>query len=260
MVNLSGALRALAALEDMGIVERIGGGRRQPVALRRAHPLATAIETLFAAEEGRVTPLFDRLKRDVAKLVPAPRSVWVEGPVAAQLDRIDDVLRIGILTTAKDVARSVARIESDTLPIQRDLDVTIEVRGLTEADLATMSAEKKRQLDVVLPVFGPPPASFLGGSRRTPVRRSHRDLDDDTRALAAAVAAPQPRPEHRRARQEVPPRENDHCLRARTTRASGMGSGAGQHDDSQASPVSGRSRGTSDATSANYALHWRAHA
>lgn len=189
MVNRSGASRALAGLEELGVVEHIGVGRRQPVALRRSHPLAPALAALFEAEQNRFAKILEQLKLVVAGLTPAPKSVWMEGRVAAHQDRIGDVLRIGLLTGSKDVARSVARVESDTLPVQRKLDVTIEVRGLTEPDLVTLNAEEASKLDLVVPVFGPPPASFLGGLRRTPLRRSHREIDDDARALAAAIAA-----------------------------------------------------------------------
>lgn len=188
LLNLSGALRALSALEEVGIIGRVGSGRRQPVMLRRAHPLAPAIESLFAAEGQRFQRLVDSLKDIAGRLAPPPKSLWLEGSLAAQRDRVGEPARVGLLTTARDLDQSVSLIQSQSAAIEQELDVTIEVRGLTAADLVAMPPNDAKQLHDVLPVFGPPPGLFLGTKKKVPARRTHADLDDDSRAMAAAIA------------------------------------------------------------------------
>ena len=188
MLNLSGAVRALSALEELGIVERVGTGRRQQVIFRHQHPLAPALVNLFAAERERFQGLLDRLKEISAQLSPPPKSVWIEGAVAEEKDRLGTPLRLALLTTAKDVDRSVATMEVESGDIQRDRDVTIEVRGLTEVDLVALPPGAIQELQHALPVFGPPPVYFLGGGKRRPARRTHADIDADSRALARAIA------------------------------------------------------------------------
>jgi DNA-binding transcriptional ArsR family regulator len=187
LLNLSGAVRALATLEEAGIVERVGSGRRQPVVLRRQHPLARALESLFAEESQRVQRLVSRLKEYAGRLVPPPKSVWVEGPVATQRDRLGESVRVGVLTTTRDLDHSVSAMQSHSVTIERELDVTIEVHGLSEPDLAALPPNEAKQLHTVLPILGPPPAAFLGGREKAPRRRSHAALDDDAKAMAAAV-------------------------------------------------------------------------
>ena len=68
------------------------------------------------------------------------------------------------------------------------LDVTIEVRGLSEPDLAAMTPNDLKQLQVVLPILGPPPSAFLRGPSKVTARRTHRAVDDDAKAMAAAIA------------------------------------------------------------------------
>src|SRR5580765_5600549 len=53
-LNLSGVVRALSALEETGVVTRLGGSQRQLLAFNRDHPLAPAIGALFGAERQRV--------------------------------------------------------------------------------------------------------------------------------------------------------------------------------------------------------------
>ncbi|HEU4586161.1 MAG TPA: winged helix-turn-helix domain-containing protein, partial [Gemmatimonadaceae bacterium] len=102
-ITLSGVGRALGALERTGIIEFVGVGSRRPVQLRRAHPLVPALEALFSAEEQRVDTIFARIRAAAELLVPAPWSIWVEGPVARGTDGPGDPVVVGVLAGAKEL-------------------------------------------------------------------------------------------------------------------------------------------------------------
>lgn len=196
-ITLSGVSRALEALEETGIVEFIGAGSRRPVELRRNHPLAPALETLFAAEANRANGLYSRIRSATETLTPPPLSVWMEGPVASGTDRPGDALVIGVLTSARELDAVASILVSLLTPLEMEADITIEVRGHTRADLAVVSGSRRRELSEVIPILGPPPLALVADQgvansasrRRAPSSVSHAVRDEQARALAAAVAA-----------------------------------------------------------------------
>lgn len=195
-ITISGVGRALGALEQTGIIEFIGVGRRRPVQLRRAHPLAPALEALFAAEAQRVTTIFARIRTAAETIMPAPRSVWVEGPVARGNDRPGDVVVVGLLAGAKELDATVEALVAALTPLEIEEDVTIEVRGRTTADLAAAVESERRKLDAVVLLLGAPPLAVVdaGRGKEAANRRrmakpvSHAVLDERARSLGAAVA------------------------------------------------------------------------
>ena len=195
-ITLSGVGRALGALEQTGIIEFVGVGRRRPVQLRRSHPLAPVLETLFAAEARRVDAIFARIRAAAEALTPAPRSVWVEGPVARGTDRSGDHIVVGVVAGAKELDATVESLVAALTPLEIEEDVSIEVRGRTVADLAITTERERRELDTVLLLLGPPPLALVSserarelvGRRRGARPVSHEMLDERARALGAAVA------------------------------------------------------------------------
>jgi hypothetical protein len=196
-ITLSGVGRALGTLEQTGIIEFVGVGRRRPVQLRRAHPLAPVLEELFAAEARRVTTIFARIRAAAETLTPTLRSVWVEGPVARGTDRADDPVVVGVLAGAKELDATVEALVVALTPLEIEEDITIEVRGRTAADLAVAVGSERQELDAAVLLLGPPPLALVGterareaanrGRAATPV--SHAVLDERARVLGAAVAA-----------------------------------------------------------------------
>ena len=177
-LNPSGAGRSLAALEEIGIVEYVGAEGRKLVSLRGAHPLANAIRDLFAAERSWFESLVARMQ-EVAKQLPGPpKAVWIEGPVVTGDDTIADAIGLGVLAMAKELPEVMAALEG---PIDRwsdDLDVTVEPRGLTMADLEALSGPEMDRLQMVVPLLGPPPLVLAGRWKVVTVkRRTHADLD-----------------------------------------------------------------------------------
>jgi hypothetical protein len=196
-ITLSGVSRALEALEQTGIIEFVGVGSRRPVQLRREHPLASALEALYAAEARRVSDLYSRIRSAAETLTPPPLSVWMEGPVASGTDRPGDPLVIGVLAGAREVDPVASMLVALLTPLEIESDVTIEVHGHTRADLAVVSGRRRRELGEAVPILGPPPLAFVDGQRvaNTASRQrksssvSHAVRDEQALSLAAAVAA-----------------------------------------------------------------------
>jgi hypothetical protein len=189
-LDASGVRRALDALAAEGIVEAAGAGARAPVRLRDAHPLASALRSLFAAEQRRAEDLVDAIRRIATGLSSVPHALWVSAP-PAKPDSLD-VVRVGVLAGGREVD-AVARDLRDALRgVQREHDAAIEVQGFTRADLETLSAESRGELAAARPVLGPSPATMITGDAppSAPVRswaRGHEQLDRRALLLARAI-------------------------------------------------------------------------
>jgi hypothetical protein len=195
MLALSGIAKAVSTLEETGIVEYVGAGSRRPIRLRAKHPLADAIRALFRAERSRFDTIVDELKRAAHRISPLPQSVWIHGPVARGEDRLSDPLIIGLLTGARELDQAISSWEALLEDLERDQDVSLDVRGRTAADLLAGTDEEREALRHVLPILGPPPLSIVNPStvrEHQPASRkrafSHAELDARARALATAVA------------------------------------------------------------------------
>lgn len=192
-LHVSGIARTVAHLEERGVVETVGAGARRPVQFRRTHPLAPAIAALFHAERARFATIVDRLTDAARRTSPPPRAAWLQGPVVEDQDALNEPLVLGLLCGARDVESTVASFEAALGDLENEQDITVEIRGRTEADLATGTDEELEALRQVLPLLGPPPLSILNVKTKTPrasSRRSytHAELDARARDLARAIA------------------------------------------------------------------------
>lgn len=190
LLQRSSVHRALTALEATGLVARVGAGARSQLQLSSDHPLAPAIEALFSAERGRVTTIVSGLKAAGAALRPPPTAVWLEGPVANGSDRPGDAVVLRLIDRAATLPDATDMLRAAVEELERRMDVTIEVRGSTPADVAALLPGEYDRLRGAIPLLGVPPAGFLGETQPTPGRRirSHADLDARARAIAAAIA------------------------------------------------------------------------
>jgi len=193
-LTLPGVAKAVTALENTGLVEYVGAGTRRPVQLRSAHPLADSLRALFSAERSRYGAVLDGLKHAAQQITPPPRAVWVQGPVADLADRPGDTLIVGLLAGPRELDHAATSLAAAVEDLERDLDVSIEIRGRTAADLLSGTDEELTELRHVVPVLGPPPWALLSpelpGGAPSAARHtfSHADLDARARALATAIA------------------------------------------------------------------------
>ncbi|HEX2188543.1 MAG TPA: hypothetical protein VHG51_06565 [Longimicrobiaceae bacterium] len=150
------------------------------------------LQALFHHEATRLPALMDDLRTIVVGTGAAPRSAWIEGSVAEGVDRPGEPLVLGFLAGARDVSRVAEALRADLALVERDYDVTIEVRGWTDADLATLADGEAERLRGAQVLRGPHPVSYLGGEPdrgREPRSLVSHEAHDRRALLAAAWIA-----------------------------------------------------------------------
>jgi len=198
-LHLSGIARALEALEEAGIVEYAGTGKRRLARLRLAHPLAPAIRALFEAERARVERLLSSLKAAARDVYPAPMAMWLQGSHANGHDGPEDPVEIGTLSGTRDLERLRKELGSLFRKLEHEFDVTIELRPMTKAELAAAPKSEIAALRSAIPLLGPPPSAFLDpvsalvSDQREKIGtehpRTHGDIDARALRLGEEVAA-----------------------------------------------------------------------
>lgn len=180
---------AVEKLEYAGILDRVGTGSRPQVRLRRAHPLAPAVLGLFQAERARVERILEDLKSVAREHRRRAEAIWLEGPVAAGHDDGEESLRIGVLASSDRVDDVVDAIRARMGELMRREDVTIEVRGWTNADLEAMAHEHRRALEIAMPLLGTLPGVLTEPAPAKRSRsRSHADIDAELRDRGRRIA------------------------------------------------------------------------
>lgn len=193
-LSAPGVYQAVEGLRSTGIVERLGRGSRGQFRLRAEHPLAPALVSLFEAERQRVNQLVDELKAVAKRLSPPPRSVWLSGPVAEQTDGFGDPIDIAVIAGARQVGKLAEELRNALTELETRYDVTIGVRGLTEADLESLPRSERTLLSISDVILGLPPDAYFKSAG--PVRRrrrqgygAHEEHDQHLLNLAATIAA-----------------------------------------------------------------------
>ena len=213
-LNLSSVIKALSGLEELGVVEYVGSGGRRPLKFVRNHPLSGALEALFVAERARFDTILKRVRIAAERTSPSPTSVWVEGAVATHKDTEGDPLVVGMLCRTRDLRLAVASFEEELGDLERELDVSIEIRARTNADMLASTLRELDELREALPLLGAPP-SAMHVSPETIARKTvsetgpltHAELEDRARSLAKRVA------EMIRADPEIVDRASEHLAR-----------------------------------------------
>ncbi|MBX6332112.1 MAG: helix-turn-helix domain-containing protein [Gemmatimonadaceae bacterium] len=185
--------RALGMLLDAGIVAVQGQARASRYALRRAHPLASAITALFQAERRRAQAVMDGIRSAVGQLSPQPIAVWLEGAVATETDEPGEPLLIRVVSSSGNLRETIDHLRERLAGLEQELDVTIDVVGTTPADLASRLPEDPvwdARLRSARSIAGLPPAAFLAKDKEKPTHRvrTHAELDERALATAAAIA------------------------------------------------------------------------
>lgn len=168
-LSLPGVGYALDKLHASGVVEFVGTGSRQPVQLRARYSLNAHLRILFFAERGHGDAVLDRLRGEVAAVSPAPRAAWMEpgtGPAAPAV--------LTVLAGVRDVATTQAQLRGLLATVQHDLDVAVEARVVTEADMATAEPEVVAGWERAIPILGPGPAGVAAPRTRASGRRTHQ--------------------------------------------------------------------------------------
>lgn len=177
--------RALRTLAGLGIVSFVGTAPHLQISLADHSPLTKPIRALFGAESSRYEDLLAGLTRASTRIDPPPTAVWIEGSVARGVDQPGDAVIVCVLGSPRDVDDGAEALRKAMQSLERKLDVTIEVRSRTLADLEARSNDLGDELQHTIPVFGIPPIGLLKRYRGDWEKRNIRMHDDhDARSLA----------------------------------------------------------------------------
>jgi hypothetical protein len=186
-----GAHLAADRLLQDGILRRVGSGPRQQVELEQAHPLAAPIQDLFRAERERAEQIITGLKTAALRLSPALDAAWIEGPFALQEDLPGDPITTGLLARSATIENVLDTFSESVAALEAAQDVTIEVKGLTRADLAVAKPAEQNRLRNALVLFGPPPIAFTPSGKEYRAARNalaHGDRDHEQWVLTHEIA------------------------------------------------------------------------
>jgi hypothetical protein len=175
-LNPRGVHAILDRLALAGFVNVQRSGRSGIVTLREDHPLTRVLRGLFQEERA----LFDRIVttvRHAAREVTADvRAVWVTAGSSA------GTAEVGVLASAREVDRAVHALEQQLRRVEQNLAVHFVVRAYTDAEREVVG---ERDTPVNL-VWGWLPFAWQQGGGGP--LRSHGDLDERARRLAARIA------------------------------------------------------------------------
>ncbi len=190
-LNLSGVLRVIDRLAQLGIVRAIGAGGRRVIELSPTHAFAPILRTLFEAERQRRRMLIASLQELMKSITPAPRAAWIEGPHANGIDSEHDTLRLGVLTTVRERRVLAEQLTGRLRDLERRFDLTIDLLVRTRADLETMTADLQDAVREATLLYGVLPLA-AGVSPphgdELPAAKTHGDLDERSRAQGERVA------------------------------------------------------------------------
>lgn len=186
-LNASGVRRTLDRLAELGLVEALGSGRNQSVRLRDRHPLASAVRSLFEAEEDAFQRFVDATRTVFDRPDFPARAVWLENPEA----RTPGTVHVGVLGDPDRVDEATEAVQDQLEEIEQELARHFVVHAYTEADRAAIGDEEADRLQDLTLLYGWLPRDWRA-SRGGPVR-SHRHLDERARRLADAIAELLPR-------------------------------------------------------------------
>lgn len=157
-----GTSLAVDRLQEAGLIQAVGQGARQLVALREQHPLAPGIRQLFACERERVERVVAGVRAAVVARNTRIDAAWIEGAFANGSDSLGEALALSVLASSAMVDDEVHELQRELVGLQAAEDVTIEVSGLTRADLNAIDPARQALVRSALPVWGPAPGAIAG--------------------------------------------------------------------------------------------------
>jgi len=177
-LTLRGAQKAFNSLVESGFVEKIGGGRRQQYALRRNEKLVQTIVKLFYTESSRYEELFLSIKNTIEIQQPPPIAVWIQ-----EIPRkTGDPLILGVMHETRSIYDYIQKLRDVLITIEKDYDVSIELKGYTKADSPDLSEEK------IVPIYGVTTWPGVSSPKTSPKPESHQETDSRLRELAGFLA------------------------------------------------------------------------
>ncbi|MDZ7757899.1 hypothetical protein [Rhodohalobacter sp.] len=165
-------------LVETGVVTYTGSGRQQLVTVREEYPLYEELVNLFSKETQRYEELVDTMRSIVHNLKKQPESVWIFGSTARGDDEYGDPVQIAVLGKLKTIDSLTDEFREKLIQnnVESTFDVTIDIRGVTVADLETKPSLTEQG---TVHLWGIDPKDYLNPPKdETTSVKSHRDLDE----------------------------------------------------------------------------------
>lgn len=176
-ISLPGIHKTIQRLTETGIVVLEGSGKQQLIKFRNEHPLAVVITKLFKGEKERFKNLKQAIRQEIDKLRFEIMAAWIHGKVAEGRDQYGDPLEVAILGKADSIDLAVNELREHLINenIEVDFDVTIEINGMTSADL---QVSKKTLKGKNIHLFGVDPILYAEGRDKSGGKeKDHQDMD-----------------------------------------------------------------------------------
>ena len=186
-LSLNGVKRTIEELEDLGIVLRAGTGSRCLYSLRQAHPLAEVLTQLFVGEQSLESTLKNTV-RDIFRNIDPELSVWLHSESMAADYSSDNPVVFCVLGNSSMLSSVISTSLEKISKLEVLLDISIEIRGITEADVETYDDLEIKKLENSDPIMGLPPLAFIHKTvPKEATRSSNKTQKLTSRALSEAV-------------------------------------------------------------------------
>lgn len=184
-LNDAGVRRTLDTLVDSGIVESVATGT-QAVRLKRDHPLARPLISLFDAERSYLDSIRSALGAAAMAVVPAPMSAWVDG-VESYGRKEGHGLVLNVVVGSRESDAASSQLLTGIHRYMAEFDVKVTPRVLTKADIAAGLGPTGESDDLVV-VVAPHPADLLRRDTVASADWTHADHDRHQLRIARVVA------------------------------------------------------------------------
>jgi DNA-binding Lrp family transcriptional regulator len=163
-----GAFKALKRLVRSGFIIQVGGGRKRQYALRHGDKLVEALISLFQTEANRYNLLIESIKKKIEVPESPPRSVWIE----KFPNELEDLIVLGVIHHTRHLNNFIRELQKELRAVEQEFDITIEVLGLTKADIPQLTHGEKKHL------YGIPPFTDNNAIELISGIKKHEDVDD----------------------------------------------------------------------------------
>ena len=164
-VTRQSAWNAIARLDGLGVLERVGQGRGTSYRLNPAHPFVPPLQALFRTESQRVERLFDAVRTAAGGMKPPPVAVWLFGSVARGEDRPGSDIDVAILSPEGQSSYQQYGMIEALGTFMGELTSHISVIAMTKDDIRRMRRKRDRFWTELkrdgVPLFGPAPAEAV---------------------------------------------------------------------------------------------------
>ena len=183
-LSKQGVYDTVSRLVESGMLIYKGSGRQQKVEVRSDFPLYDSIRQLFEAEKQRFERFQSDLKELAGKLDHQPKSVWIFGQAAEGTDQYGDPVQLAVAGPLKEIDSMMKQFRLFLMEnqIERNFDVTVDIRGVSLADLETKPYLTEGKLIVI---YGVGPCTLLESyTGRTSPKATHKEVDTTSESRA----------------------------------------------------------------------------